>query len=425
MNGIITHFTAVWNNTDFVTHILSPTPASQNSDFVTSIWDATGRLTTEDSSKFPAGGIQYTFHLERLPERLPPTEPSNSLSLLELWGKIQLSHGRTPVLPFVPHRPKHIDNLPELPNDAQQQPKKYGENESQSSVCYSNANGVTSQPMLSNSLKQLEKRSLFSSQRAPSESPLEGWTRHQHDARLASVPYLSSQYCIPRASVLARLDGYGRSLSYLPYISPPQGISLAPGEQQENHRPNNTSSIMHDARRHPCHGAGIGFVTNGHGPFPSIRSPVPLLGHLSDVVTASRAPQRNLMMHCELTDVTCDLTDLTSILNCLAYPEGRSQLRTLLSETAKSQTIEESMQFVRDLRNSTKEMQHQYKASKKREEKETLDVVEWEQFEQKWKEVMHEYCDSPMLPSSRLQPLEVRRLLHVLRITILCLNNFL
>ena len=83
------------------------------------------------------------------------------------------------------------------------------------------------------------------------------------------------------------------------------------------------------------------------------------------------------------------------------------------------------MQFVRDLRNSTKELQHQYKASKKREEKETLDVVEWEQFEQKWEEVMHEYCDSPMLPSSRLQPLEVRRLLHVLRITILCLNNFL
>lgn len=303
-----------------MTHILSPTSASQNSDFVTSIWDATGCLTTEDSAKFPAGGIQYTFHLERLPERLPPTEPSNSLSLLELWGEIQLSHGRTPVLPFVPRRPKHIDNFPELLNDAQQEPKKCDDNESQSSVCYSNANGATSQPMRSNSLKQLEKLSLFSSQWAPSESPLEGWTR-QLEARLASAPNPSSQYCIPWASVPAGLVGYDRSLSYLPshhimlppppvFVSPPQGNSIAPGEQQRRGR----------------------------------------------------------------------------------RPMGR---------------------------------QHQYKTSKKREEKETLDVVEWEQFEQKWKEVMHEYCDSPMLLSRRLQPLEVRRLFHVLRLTILFLNNFL
>ena len=409
-----------------------PHPHRTISDVVTSIWDGTGRLTAEDSAKFPAGGIQYTFHLERLIERLPPPVISNSLSLLELWGKIQLSHGRTPVLPFVPNRPKDLDNLPELLNDAQQQPMKCHENESRSSVCYSNANGVASQPMFNSSLKQLEKRSLFSSQRAASESPLEGWTRLL-DARLTSAPNPSSQYCIPWASVPAVLVGYGRSLSYLPshhimpppplFVSPPQGRSIAPGEQQENHRPNNereyyTSSIMHDVRRRPCNGAGIGFVTDGHGPFPSIRPPVPLLGRFSDVITAARAPQRNLMMH-------CDLTDPTSFLNCIAYPEGSSRLRTLLAETAESQTIGENMQYVRKFRNPTEELQHQYKqykTSKKRDEKETLDVVEWEQFEQKWEEVLHEYCDSPMLLSSRLQPLEVRRLFHVLCLTILCLK---
>ena len=398
-------------------------PHRKISDIVTRVWDASGRLTADDSAKFPAGGIQYTFHLERLPETLPPTEVSNSLSLLELWGKIQLSHGRTPVLPFVPPRPKHLDTLPELLNDAQQKPKKCDENESRSTVCYLNANGVTSQRLFSNSLKQLEDRSSFSSQRALNESPLEGSSRHRYDARLASVPYLSSKNCMPWATVPAQPDGYSYNLSYIPshhhttppppvFVSPPQGSLL--GEQEENHQPDNTleyntSSIMHNARRDPCYGAGTGFVTNWHAPFPSLHPPVPLLGRFSDVVTEARAPQRKLMTHCD-------------ILNCLAYPEGRSELRTLPSETANFQTNGENMQYARELRNPTKELQHQCKTSKKREEKETLDVVEWDQFEQKWEEVLHEYCDSPMLLSSRLQPLEVRRFFYVLCFIILCLN---
>ncbi len=58
-------------------------------------------------------------------------------------------------------------------------------------------------------------------------------------------------------------------------------------------------------------------------------------------------------------------------------------------------------------RNAATELQDQYKMSKKREEKETVNV---EQFERIWEEGMHEHCDCPVLLSRRLQPVEVRRL---------------
>ncbi len=91
------------------------------------------------------------------------------------------------------------------------------------------------------------------------------------------------------------------------------------------------------------------------------------------------------------------------------------------TETAKFQNIGENMEYVRELGNPTEELQHQYKTSNMREEKETLDVVEWEHFKRKW-EVVQEYCDSPMLLSRRLQPLEVRRLCHAMCSTILPLK---
>ncbi|KAL3791788.1 hypothetical protein ACHAW5_009421 [Stephanodiscus triporus] len=228
--------------------------SNRRQDVVTSIWDATGHLMTKDNAKFPAGGIQYTFHLERLPERLSPTEFVNSLSLLELWEKIQLSHGRSPILPFVPPRPKHHGKLPELLNDAQQQTKYFNPK----------TNGMTSQRLFVDSY-------LFSSHNAMSESSLEKWTSHQYDARLDPAPYLTEYAWY----------GYHHTPSSLPF----QGCSL--GKQQGNYQTNNvhehnTSSIMRDARRLTCHGTWTGINTNRHAPFPSMHPSVPQLGLFSE-----------------------------------------------------------------------------------------------------------------------------------------------
>jgi hypothetical protein len=226
-------------------------PASHHtiSDVVTNIWDATGHLMTEGSVKCPSGGVQYTFQLERLPEKL-----SNSLSLHELWEKIQLSHGRTLVLSFVPRRPKHLENLPELLNDAHGQHKKWNENEPQSSACYSKANDSTHQRLFSDFMLQPGDQSSNSSQKALCGSPLEGWTIHQFDTCLGSVPYLSSRDCMPWTSARAQSVGYGYHSSYLHSQNhahpPPTGVCISASRELTCNTANKSSTRQQTRIQH-------------------------------------------------------------------------------------------------------------------------------------------------------------------------------
>ena len=69
----------------------------------------------------PAGGVQFTFHLDRTPKLVPSSTASsksisNHLNIQELWEKILLSHGRTNTLTFEPSQSKFVDKLPIIRN---------------------------------------------------------------------------------------------------------------------------------------------------------------------------------------------------------------------------------------------------------------------------------------------------------------------
>jgi len=73
---------------------------------VTHVWDSEGYKTDGD---IPVGGcqggVQFTFHLERLPQ------PQNLISTEDLFLKIQQSHCCGPHLPFTPPQPKNGDDI--------------------------------------------------------------------------------------------------------------------------------------------------------------------------------------------------------------------------------------------------------------------------------------------------------------------------
>ena len=91
---------------------------------ITKVWNAAGRLmTVEDSRDVPAGGQQYTFHLDRLPTSalsvdMSDADITNSMDIYELWNNIQNSRvGRHYLIPFVQSHPKYNQTLPRIMND--------------------------------------------------------------------------------------------------------------------------------------------------------------------------------------------------------------------------------------------------------------------------------------------------------------------
>lgn len=89
---------------------------------MTKAWDANGNLVGAINDGIPAGGTQFTFHLERNPKlELNSTGQNdnyhNRLNLHDLLEKIQLSHGRKHELVLEPRRFNFLDKLPRLLNE--------------------------------------------------------------------------------------------------------------------------------------------------------------------------------------------------------------------------------------------------------------------------------------------------------------------
>jgi hypothetical protein len=301
----------------------------------------------------------------RIPDRLPPSEISNSLSLQELWDKIQLAHG-LPLSLVANCPPKHSDNLPELPNDVQEHKKCDVKNKAQSSASFPSVNGGANQHLRSDFVQLPSCQNSFSSRRAVSSQqlmrhlgdaclvsvtnrtpcmsqvPLEWWTRSQRDPRLGYFPISSSRIpwaSDPRIPVRKVYD-----VAYLPtkhHPPPSPHLTRLLGISQTDHRPHTP-------------------------PFPQ---------------------------H--------PLNDTNRGFDCVA----RRGLRPMLSET---EVCQDKMQYRRDWRNLSNEPQGQYDTSIIVDGKKSVSVTKWKRYERKWEEKLHMNCDRSVLLLERLQPVEVR-----------------
>lgn len=101
--------------------VLTNTHLWTKSDMVTKIWDSKGNAVGMNNAGIPAGGAQFTFHLDRMPKlELCLASSSdciyNRCSLQELWEKILISHVRQHRSLFEPPRPRFADQLPTIWN---------------------------------------------------------------------------------------------------------------------------------------------------------------------------------------------------------------------------------------------------------------------------------------------------------------------
>jgi hypothetical protein len=363
----------------------------------------------------------------RMPERLPPTEISNSLSLQELWDKIQLSHGRMPLLSFATCPPKHNGNLPELPNDVRQQKKKSDVNEMQSSACNPGPIIVTNQHLRSDLLRLPSCQSSFPSRRTVCSQQL---MRHRYDARLVSVPNLTP--CMPptplaewlKSQYDPRQGSFPILSSRMPWASDP-GIDFAYlptqhhaphrrslGKSQMNHQPDPPPNLTPCMPPTPLAEWLKSRYDPRQGSFPILSSRMPWASDpgidFAYLPTQHHAPHRRSLGKSQ-TNHQPDppsfphhaLNDTKRFFDCVV----RRELRPILSETV---TLQDKMHYRRDCRNLSNELQGQCKTSMIGDGKKSLSVIKWKQFKRKWEEGLHVNCDHSMLLLERLQPVDVR-----------------
>ena len=330
-------------------------------DIVTTVWDAAGNLMAGDNvreipvAQLGVEGDQYTFHLVRIPTlESSPIETSgevyNSMSLDELWNKIELSLGRCPAAPFVQPRPTNYGTMPRIRNKVVigNGDKHVG---AHSRDCISLPQLKTTPPLERASLKvNPPNLNDFSTKSGIGMRDSHLWNRSQDRLEYAAThPVHNSMH--------------GGSVRGIPPQSQPPLVSVS-----RAHPPN------YPSRNNPIQPDHI--MVQGKLFLLPTYSPTHQSGNreaLAALYQSSRRSRTNNSQTLEKEvdqhqlEKECDFTDSNSIMKCFKYCKDKGRLRPELSEIAELGSTEEKVLFLRNWRDMTSEQQEQHKKEKRRE----------------------------------------------------------
>lgn len=350
----------------FVLRMLSHCLLLQNEDMITKIWDANGNLLGVNNSVIPSGGAQFTFHLDRLPQKElcsadKNESAGNRLNLQELWEEIQLSRGRQRALPFEHRNSSCFDKLPPLLNDIV---ASRGTEAAASSAHHSSIRGISL--LHTDSCKYVQSPKQFVEfHNSICDSPVRcGNTKEAHKDDFVGSCGTEAAASPTRHSIIR-----GVSLLHTDSCK-----SIQPSKQfVECQNSPCKSSVRRGKTTEAQHKANIWIPIEN---FPEWHKQKLQLWREERAVRRYRAvafdrfddraisKKEKYSAHYSAQDVAQRQLEMKS--KCFQFSNGKGKYEPSLSEIASQQSIEEKIKYIQDWRNSTSEEQEPLR--KKRQE---------------------------------------------------------